>query len=265
LMPILKQIEENTPYVTVKHLSTGDIKQVEIPLPSLDEQRRIAGILQKADRLRRLRRYARRLSDSYLQPVFLEMFDHGFINEKAKFSEVVKIDRKIASKKDCSTLPYIGLEHIEKDSGKLINEYKKEQLNMLATNFRFTPRHVLLGKLRPYLNKVLLPNFDGVCTTEILPLLPADGEVERSYLFVYLKSQVFVKWASNNVSGANLPRLAPEMLADYMLPLPPISLQRKFDVIFQQYVNIKKREAESERQAEHLFQSLLQGAFSGEL
>ena len=55
-------------------LNTTILKECTIPLPSLPEQQRIAGILSRADRLRRLRRYAREMSESYLQAVFLEMF-----------------------------------------------------------------------------------------------------------------------------------------------------------------------------------------------
>ncbi len=74
---LLKEIEANTPFVTVKHLSSEDLKQRVIELPSLSEQKRIAAILDKADRLRRTRRYAQQLSDTFLQSVFVEMFCRG--------------------------------------------------------------------------------------------------------------------------------------------------------------------------------------------
>ncbi|HSN73573.1 MAG TPA: restriction endonuclease subunit S [Anaerolineae bacterium] len=98
---------------------------------------------------------------------------------------------------------------------------------MLATNFRFSADHVLYGKLRPYLNKVALPGFDGVCTTEILPILPMDDMLDRTYLWAVLLSSDFVNWASASVAGANLPRLSPSLLAEYEIPLPPLPEQQR--------------------------------------
>lgn len=70
----LKTIEDRTPFVTVKHLSVKDLRAIELDLPPLDEQKRIAAILDKADQLRQKRRQAIALLDSLTQSVFLEMF-----------------------------------------------------------------------------------------------------------------------------------------------------------------------------------------------
>ena len=148
-----------------------------------------------------------------------------------ELGEVAKIDRSAASAKECAELPYIGLEHIEKDTGHFAAGYKPRPEALLATKFRFTPKHVLYGKLRPYLNKVLLPSFDGVCTTEILPILPNERKLDQAYLWAYLLSPEFVSWASESVSGANLPRLDPKLLADHPIPLPPLAEQRRIAAI----------------------------------
>jgi type I restriction enzyme S subunit len=66
-----------------------------------------------------------------------------------------------------------------------------------------------------------------VCTTEILPLLPRPQTLDRGYLYGTLLSQRFVKWASNSVSGANLPRLDPERLLEYEIELPDLSEQQR--------------------------------------
>ncbi len=150
--------------------------------------------------------------------------------EIRQLGEVVKIDRTIASEEDVRTLPYVGLEDIEKDAGDFTKEYRPIPQNMLATNFKFTPKHVLYGKLRPYLNKVVMPSFSGVCTTEILPLLPIETELNKTYLWAYLRSKKFVDWASNNVAGANLPRLSPELLRRLSFTCSPSPLQRRICV-----------------------------------
>lgn len=138
-----------------------------------------------------------------------------------------KIDRTVASDKECDKLPYVGLEHIKKDSGHFADGFDPKPEYHLATKFRFTPAHVLYGKLRPYLNKTTLPKFDGVCTTEILPILPDVDKLNRIYLWGIFLTPRFVDWASRNVSGANLPRLDPKLLAKYKIPLPPLPEQER--------------------------------------
>lgn len=71
---ILDEMLSKVHGATMQHITREPFETTQIPLPPLPEQQRIAVILQKADRLRRLRRYARQLSDTYLQSVFLEMF-----------------------------------------------------------------------------------------------------------------------------------------------------------------------------------------------
>jgi type I restriction enzyme, S subunit len=148
--------------------------------------------------------------------------------EMVEFGDVVKVDRTTASDDACQTLPFVGLEHIEKDTGAFVPEYRPVPESLLATKFRFTPEHVLYGKLRPNLNKVVLPRFDGVCTTEILPLIPKNGAIDTTYLYFLLQSPHFVAWATHSVSGANLPRLDPKTLEEFSFFLPPIGDQEKF-------------------------------------
>jgi type I restriction enzyme S subunit len=151
----------------------------------------------------------------------------GVKSRVVHLGEVMTIDRTSASEAECRTLPYVGLDHIEKDAGHFTVDFQRQPETLLATKFRFTPRYVLYGKLRPYLTKVSLPDFDGVCTTEIFPLLPQPQKLERRYLYSALLSQPFVKWASNSVSGANLPGLDPERLRDFEIELPDLPEQRR--------------------------------------
>lgn len=154
--------------------------------------------------------------------------------------QVAKIDRKVATEDECATLPYIGLEHIGSNSGHLITAFTGNPESLLASKFRFTSKHVLYGKLRPYLNKVALPTFNGVCTTEILPLLPSEEVLDRTYLWAILISPNFVSWASANTSGANLPRLDPDLLKTYQLPLPPLPEQKRIATILEKADRLRR-------------------------
>jgi type I restriction enzyme S subunit len=172
-------------------------------------------------------------------------------------SKVAKIDRTVATDGECMTLPYVGLEHVEKESGRFADGFVPTPLNMLATNFRFTPKHVLYGKLRPYLNKVVLPNFDGVCTTEILTILPNEEKLDRTFLWAILLSPTFVNWATSQISGANLPRLDPKLLAEYEIPLPPLTEQKRIASLLRRADRLRHLR----RTARDLGESLLQSVF----
>lgn len=172
-------------------------------------------------------------------------------------SEVAKIDRRTASDEERDRLPYVGLEDIDKEVGRFSREFKRKPETMLATKFCFTPKHILYGKLRPYLNKVALPNFHGVCTTEILPVLPDERKVNRRYLYALLLSPNFVKWASANVSGANLPRINPERLAEYRLALPPLDEQKRIAALLDKADRLRR----ARRYVQELSNSFLQSVF----
>jgi type I restriction enzyme, S subunit len=171
--------------------------------------------------------------------------------------EVAKIDRTVASDKDCQILPYVGLEHIEKDTGHFSNDFKRESETLLASKFKFSSSHVLYGKLRPYLNKVALPSFGGVCTTEILPILPNSKLLDRRYLWLIFLSPKFVTWASKSVSGANLPRLDPKELAQYQIPLPPLEEQQRIAQIASKCDRIRR----TRRYTQQLSDTYLQSVF----
>lgn len=151
---------------------------------------------------------------------------------KTRLGDVVTIERLAASRAECRTLPYVDLDHIEKDTGAFTSDFMREPGTVLATKFKFTREHVLYGKLRPYLNKVVMPNFEGVCTTELLPLRPRASMLDRRFLSAVLRSPSFVSWASHNVSGANLPRLSSDLLGEYEFPLPPLPDQQRAGDLF---------------------------------
>ncbi len=120
---------------------------------------------------------------------------------------------------------YLGLEHIE--SGGLILGAKPVDAGELASSkFKFTKNHVLYGKLRPYLAKIALPDFNGICSTDILPILPG-SDLDRRFLCYFLRQPTMVKFANSRAAGANLPRLGPSVLSRFLIPLPPLPEQRR--------------------------------------
>ena len=128
------------------------------------------------------------------------------------------------SEVDAAT-PYLGLEHLDGDGGIDCTQ-TIGSAELKSNKFQFSDRHVLFGKLRPYLRKIVRPSFSGVCSTDIIPILPKEG-VSRDYLFYFLRTPDIVNLATSRCSGVNLPRLSPKQLASFRIPLPPFDEQRR--------------------------------------
>ncbi len=143
----------------------------------------------------------------------------------AKLGEVCKVS---ASTKmiDRSKAWLLNLDMVEQQTGRVVeyNFVGEDGLNGSIT--QFDTENVLYSKLRPNLNKVVLPERDGFCTSELLPLRPDARKLDRSYLAVFLRSDGFVNWAVSKTAGAKMPRLGTKDLLNANIPLPEIKEQK---------------------------------------
>ncbi len=124
-----------------------------------------------------------------------------------------------------ATTPYLGLEHLNGD-GRIDCIQTVGSAKLKSNKFQFSDHHVLFGKLRPYLRKIVRPAFSGVCSTDIIPILPKK-EVSRDYLFYFLRTPGIINLATSRSTGVNLPRLDPKQLASFQIPLPPLHEQKR--------------------------------------
>jgi len=145
---------------------------------------------------------------------------------RAKLGEICREDRVSIGNSDpaYATMPYLGLEHIESNRGRiLVSEDEARQSDSKSNNFRFTAEHVLYGKLRPYLNKVALPEFSGRCTTEIIPLLPVG--TDRCWLAWLLRQEKVVEHAMRGKTGSRMPRTSMSEFLQLSVAVPPLDEQ----------------------------------------
>lgn len=161
----------------------------------------------------------------------------------------------------CPELRYIGLESIESGSGMFAKgELSKTPEIPLANSFRFGPEHVLYGKLRPYLNKVAVPDFEGKCSTEIIPLLP-NSDIEREYLAYFLRSGHVVDLISSRTAGARMPRADMDFIFSLPVPLPPLPEQRRIVDLLSRAEGIVRLRREAEKKAAELIPALFLDMF----
>lgn len=124
---------------------------------------------------------------------------------------------------DCWVL---DLEDIEKDTSKLIQKVRFSERASLSDKNSFSRGDVLYGKLRPYLNKVIVADEDGVCTTEILPIRPYI-ELNSEYLKIVLKSPSFLNYVNDRSYGMKMPRLGTDDGRKASVPLAPLAEQHR--------------------------------------
>ena len=175
-------------------------------------------------------------------------------------AEVASIERDgVAPEAIASGTRYLGLEHIE-SGGQIIGGDPVEAGDLASTKFAFSPRHVLFGKLRPYLAKIALPDFGGVCSTDILPVLPG-CKLHRNYLAHFLRQPEVVALASQRATGANLPRLSPKALASFDIPLPPLKEQRRIAAILDQADALRRLRARALTRLDALGEAIFREMF----
>jgi type I restriction enzyme S subunit len=262
----------------VPGLNRNDAYEKEIPLPPLDEQKRIAPILSKADRLRRLHRYARELSDGYLQSVFLEMFGDPVSNPMGW--ALIHLNDLCEKVIDCphetpvyasSQTSYPCVRSSDIQSGYIVwsttryldeNEYLRrvERGVPQAGDIFYCREGGRLG------NAAILPTGRKACLGQRMMLFrPNFTRATSEFIWAFLDTERITRVVWDLVGGSASPHVNIGDLKKLTVPLPPLPLQQKFSQIAQKYERLRAQQRESARQAEHLFQSLLHSAFRGEL
>lgn len=120
----------------------------------------------------------------------------------------------------------LDLEDVEKDTSRLLRRKLFRESPSKSTKSSFAAGDVLYGKLRPYLNKVLVADQAGFCTTEIVPIRTF-GLIEPEYLCLALKRPDFLVYANRKSYGMNLPRLGTEDARRAPFPLAPLGEQKR--------------------------------------
>ena len=119
----------------------------------------------------------------------------------------------------------LDLEDIEKDSGRLLQRKRMSETCAKSDKHRFSTGNILYSKLRPYLNKVLIADMSGYCTSEILVF--DFGKIYAEYALAYLRSPFFVEYAMSDAYGVKMPRLGSKQGNNALMPIPPLDEQHR--------------------------------------
>ena len=145
------------------------------------------------------------------------------MTEVVSLGEVVRPIRPRVKPEVMPDAPFIGMEHVEAHTMKLLGTVPAGSMKSSAVHFK--PGDVLYGRLRPYLNKVFRPSFEGLCSAEFI-VLPENERIDGSYLQYFLNSSAFVRFAAS-LNAGDRPRVDFDQIAPYKIPLPSLTRQRE--------------------------------------
>ncbi len=257
-------------------ITATNVKNMAVPLPPLPEQRAIAHVLQTIQQAKITRQREITLERERKAALIDYLFSHGTKNEPRKETEIGKIPesweviqlkeiadlrRKHINPKDSPNSNYVGLEHI--DSGlSLLQRWGKASFVKSAKHY-FYPNDVLYGKLRPYLDKAILAEMEGICSTDIL-VVTANSKTIPIFLVYLLHTQSLIRYAIATTGGVNHPRTTWNSLRKFTFPLPPLREQRAITDVFRA---IDKKIAALEQETQYLdelFHAMLDELMTGQ-
>ncbi|BDX03466.1 type I restriction modification enzyme protein S [Marinomonas pontica] len=269
------------PSTTVAIINKSNFEALEIPLPPLEEQKRIAAILDKADAIRRKRQQAIKLADEFLRSVFLDMFGDPVINpkgweEKALLSLVIgKFQNGAYFPKEEYSDEGVEMVHMadafydviqrgslkrvlasDTDIAKYGLTYEDLMISRRSLNYE--------GAAKPS----LIPNSDEplIFESSMIRITPDKSQVDIRYLFQYLSdSLVKDHFIRKFVTGATIKGISQKNLEQVRILVPPMKLQRKFTDIVNKLAVTSIKLKVSEENTVDIFNGLSQKAFTGKL
>lgn len=162
---------------------------------------------------------------------------------------------------DSHSVWLLNLDMVESHTGRVIEKLFCSSDEAGASTHWFDENYVLYSKLRPYLNKVVVPDGLGLATTELVPMLPDPKRLDRKYLAYYLRSEQFVRWVNEQVAGAKMPRVSMKIFWEHEIPLPSLEEQKRIAAILDKADSIRQKRQQAMALADDFLRSVFLDMF----
>jgi type I restriction enzyme S subunit len=232
-----------------------DFRNLEIPLPPITTQCKIADILAAYDDLIENNTRRIKMLEEMDQTIYCEWFVHfrfpghegvkmvetelGLVPEGwevKKLGEIAQDNRRSVQPDSVDPeTPYIGLEHLPRKSIALSEWGKASEVK--STKFAFRKGEILFGKIRPYFHKVGVAPVDGLCSSDIIVITPKSPEY-RAITLACVSSVPFVEQATITSQGTKMPRANWDVLTRYTIAIPPQPIISCFNQISSDIVDL---------------------------
>ena len=220
---------------TNPYILFSDLAEYEFDLPPIEEQERLAKLLWAAYGLKESYKKLIVATDEMVKAQFIEMFGNPIANTKKWDTlPIQEVAPESPSKDRINGKAWIlNLDMVESNSGKVIKKVYENSSNPLSVQ-AFDENNVLFSNLRPYLNKVVIPDEKGYATTELVPLRPNLKKLNKTFFSCLLRGDEFVQFANKIAMGTKMPRMPLPELRNFQCILPPMDMQEKFECIARQ-------------------------------
>ena len=222
-----------------RNLPTPVLLAYTVPLPDVSEQKFILNVIRKSRQIINNRSKELQKLDELVKARFVELFGDLKTNPKSwkvvPFSEFAEIDGNMTTDYEkYADYPHIGIDSIEKGTGELKGYRTVREDGIISGKYLFTPQHIIYSKIRPNLNKVALPSFNGLCSADAYPILPNSQNCNRVFLATAMRSEYFLEYILQFSSRTNLPKVNRKEISGFHMPLPPLELQNQFAAFVEQ-------------------------------
>lgn len=257
-------------------INRNDVYSLTVSVPPLPDQRQIVALLDeafagiataKANAEKNLQN-AVDLFDKKLSQVFS---GHHEGWKAKRLDEVCTITSMLVDPRQPQYVDtiHVGAGNIESKTGRLIDLRTSGEEGLISGKFPFDTTMVLYSKIRPYLEKVARPEFRGICSADMYPLAPIDGQATRDFLYWLLLSKPFTDYAIKGSARAGMPKVNRDHLFRYALELPSVAEQQRIaselDTLRYEVARLESIYTRKLAALDELKQSLLHRAFSGQL
>ena len=262
---------------TQKNVNKGIVENFEIPLPPLPEQQNIAYVLSTVQNaqektenyinsLKELKKSAMKHLFTYgavsfedIDKVELKETEIGMMPKSwgvGKFEDIVIPQEKI----EISSDSFVSFEHIQSGTGKLLGQASAKKFK---TKTPFKKGTLLYGRIRPYLNKVWIAEFNGYCTNDIIRLNAKNSDI--NFVKYILLSDSFVNYATSKSQGTKMPRVKWEAMKVYPLSIPPLPIQQNIASILSAIDEKIQTEEQKKEALKETFNSLLRDLMTAKI
>ena len=261
----LCQIRNLTEGTVRDSLKFSGFQRLTLPLPPLPTQQRIADELDRLCALKKNAEDRLAILDQIVKSRFVEMFGDVRTNNKgwsiAPFEDAATIDGTLEEDfKRYADYPHIGIDSIAKGTGELVGYRTVAQDGVISGKYHFTAKHIIYSKIRPNLNKVALPDFEGLCSADAYAILPTE-KADRVYLAYVLRSQFFLDYIIPLSGRTGMPKANRKQIQGFEFPLPPLALQREFAAFVAEVDKSKLTLRETVATLDQLYRAKLQEYF----
>jgi len=254
---------DNATGTTFAQVTGKMLENQMIPLPPLEEQKRIVeqieSLFSKLDEVKDKAQDVVDGTDARVASIYHDAFS-GKLTQKwridnnvesqwkvARFDEVAEIKSNLVSPSEYSDYPHIAPDNIEKRTGVLLEYNTIKEDGVTSGKHRFYPGQILYSKIRPYLSKVVMVDFDGLCSADMYPI---EAKGNSRYLLYYMLSDEFLVRASSAGSRSVLPKINQKELSAIKVRIT--SLEEQNEV-----VKILDRILPKTKQAKELAESVI--------